>query len=59
MEWITSHGADILAIFGAVVLLAGAIARLTPTNKDDEIVGFLKNLLDNLSPGGINKGRTK
>ena len=59
MEWITTHGPDILAIVGALVVVAGIIARLTPTDKDDQIVGVVKKFLDYWSPGGINKGLEK
>lgn len=59
MEWIITHGPDLLAILGGVVVVAGLVARLTPTDKDDEVVGFVKKALDYFSPGGINKGLTK
>lgn len=59
MEWLGSHWQDILAAFGALVVAAGGIARLTPTKKDDEVVGVFKKVLDYLSPGGINRGLTK
>jgi hypothetical protein len=59
MDWLLTNGPDLLAAFGALVLAAGGIARLTPTKKDDEIVGVLQKALDYLSPGGIHRGRTK
>jgi len=59
MDWIIANGTDLLAIIGGLVVVAGIIARLTPTKKDDEIVGWFKKTLDYLSPGGINRGLTK
>ena len=59
MEWITTHWSDVLAAVGGLVVVAGIIARLTPTKKDDKVVGIIKKLLDYFSPGGINKGLSK
>ena len=59
MDWITANWVNVLAAFGTLVAAAGAIARLTPTKKDDEIVGIIKKFLDYFSPGGINRGITK
>lgn len=59
MEWVVGNAADLLAIVGGLVVVAGIVARLTPTSKDDEIVGWLQKALDYWSPGGINKGLAK
>ena len=59
MDWIIANGANILAAFGALVAAAGVVARLTPTKKDDKVVGWFKKALDYFSPGGINRGITK
>lgn len=59
MEWFIGNATALLAILGAVVMLAGMVARLTPTSKDDEIVGWLAKALDYFSPGGLNRGLTK
>jgi hypothetical protein len=59
MDWIIENGANLLSAFGMLVLAAGAIARMTPTSKDDEIVGMVQKFLDYLSPGGINRGLKK
>lgn len=59
MEWIVENGTNILAAFGLLVAAAGIIARLTPTKKDDEVVGTIKKVLDYLSPGGLNRGLKK
>jgi len=49
MEWITAHYQDILAIVGAVVTAATVIVGITPTTKDDEILGKIVRLLDFVS----------
>lgn len=49
MEWIANHYADILAVVGAVVSLATVIVGITPTTKDDEILGKIVRILDHLS----------
>jgi hypothetical protein len=49
MEWITTHWSDILAVFGAVVGLATAIVKLTPTQKDDTILAKVIKVLVALS----------
>lgn len=46
MEFITNHWNDILAVIGAVVSLATLIVGLTPTTKDDEILGKIVRFLD-------------
>ena len=38
MEWITVHWKDILAVIGGVVTVASLIVKLTPTQKDDNIL---------------------
>jgi hypothetical protein len=46
MNWITENFANIMAVVGAVVVLARIIVKLTPTPADDSIlekvVKFLK-----------------
>jgi len=46
MNWITENFTTIMAIIGAVIVLARIIVKLTPTPNDDSIlekvVGFLK-----------------
>ncbi len=49
MDWILAHYADILAVVGAVVSLATVIVGLTPTTKDDEILGKIVRILDYIS----------
>lgn len=49
MELITNHWNDILSVIGAVVSLATLIVGLTPTTKDDEILGKIVRFLDMFS----------
>lgn len=49
MDFIVNHYQDILAIIGAVVSLATLIVGLTPTTKDDEILGKIVRFLDMFS----------
>jgi len=39
MEWITNHWVEILNIVAYVISGASIIVKLTPTPKDDEILG--------------------
>ena len=56
IELITAKGPDILAFIGAVVAAATLFVAITPTTKDDEILGKIVKLLEYLSI--VNK-RTK
>lgn len=49
MNWLTEHYQDILSIVGAIVSLATLIVGLTPTTKDDEILGKIVRALDAFS----------
>lgn len=49
MEWITSHCEELFAVFGAVVGLATAIVKLTPTQKDDNVLAKVIKVLVALS----------
>jgi DUF1009 family protein len=48
MTWITENFTNIMAVVGAVVVLARVIVKLTPTPADDtfleKVVSFLKTL---------------
>jgi len=52
MNWITENFTNIMAVVGAVIVLARVIVKLTPTPADDtwleKIVSFLKTLGLNL-----------
>lgn len=49
MEWIIAHYQDVLAVIGGLVSVATIIVGLTPTTKDDEILGKIVRILDTLS----------
>ena len=49
MDWIISHWKEIAAIFGTAVALASAIVKLTPTQKDDNILARIIKVLVVLS----------
>lgn len=49
MDWIISHCKEIMAIFGTAVALASAIVKLTPTQKDDNILARIIKVLVVLS----------
>lgn len=49
MEWLHAHYKEILAAFGAAVALASAIVKLTPTQKDDNILSRIIKVLVVLS----------
>jgi hypothetical protein len=48
MNWITANFANIMAVIGAVIVLARLIVKLTPSNIDnvwlDRVVSVLKTL---------------
>ena len=48
MEWIIANGDGIVAIAGAVVILARLIVKLTPTPKDDTAMDKLVETLKHL-----------
>lgn len=49
MQWIQVNGKDILAIIGGIVTVASLIVKLTPTSKDDLILGKIIRILSSLS----------
>ncbi len=49
MEFISSNYEGILAVVGAVVTLASAIVALTPSTKDDAIVGKIIEFISKFS----------
>jgi hypothetical protein len=48
MEWL-SRIEQILAVMGAIMAVASLIVNLTPTPKDDRVVGFIYRLIEVLS----------
>lgn len=49
MTWILEHWADLLAFYGAVVLICSTIVKLTPTTKDDDWWAKIVKILDKFS----------
>jgi hypothetical protein len=56
IHWITSHMGEIVAILTGAVTVASAIAALTPTPKDDTVVGKAYKVVDWLA---LNVGKAK
>ena len=44
--FVTNNWTNILAIYGAAVALATTIVKITPSQKDDEILGKVIKVLD-------------
>lgn len=49
MEWIQAHWKDILAVIGGIVTIASIIVKLTPTQKDDNVLSKVIAVLAALS----------
>lgn len=49
INWCTQHWQDVLAIIGGVVSVATIIVKLTPTQKDDAVLGKIIAVLSALS----------
>lgn len=49
MEWITTHWQEILAWIGGIVTAASIIVKLTPTQKDDNVLAKVIKILAALS----------
>ena len=56
IHWITGHMGELVAIFTGAVTVASAVAALTPTPKDDNIVGKAYKIIDWLA---LNVGKAK
>jgi len=63
MTFITQHYDEVLQILGAVVALATLIVKLTPTQKDDNVLAKIIQILSALSlcnaDGSFIGGKTK
>lgn len=46
ISWVSNHWADILAVWGALVLLANTIVKITPTPKDDALLAKVLKFVD-------------
>ncbi|MBR2864674.1 MAG: hypothetical protein IKC13_00125 [Elusimicrobiaceae bacterium] len=49
MEWIQTNAKELLAVLGALVALATAVVKLTPTQKDEQVLGKIIKVLSALS----------
>lgn len=49
INWCTQHWQDVLAIIGGVVSVATIIVKLTPTQKDEAVLGKIIAVLSALS----------
>ena len=49
MEWLMNHSAEVMAILGGIVMLASAIANVTPTESDNKVVEKLRKFVDFLA----------
>ena len=56
MSWILEHKDALIGILTGIVAVASAIAALTPTPKDDTIVGKVYKVIDLLA---LNVGKAK
>lgn len=56
INWIVTHSSELIAILTGVVTVASAIAALTPTPKDDNVVGKAYKVVDWLA---LNVGKAK
>ena len=56
MSWILEHKDALIGILTGIVAVASAIAALTPTPKDDTIVGKIYKVIDLLA---LNVGKAK
>lgn len=56
INWVLAHKGELIGILTSVVAVASAIAALTPTPKDDTIVGKVYKVLDMLA---LNVGKAK
>jgi len=49
MDWIIANWASVVAIVTGIVTVASIIAKLTPTETDDKIVGYILKIVDFLA----------
>lgn len=45
MNWIIEHWKDVLAVIGGIVSVASLIVKLTPTQKDDNVLAKIIKFL--------------
>ena len=49
INWIISNIGNICTIICSVILVSSVIVKLTPSTKDNEVLGKIINFLDNFS----------
>jgi hypothetical protein len=49
IEFIAANGVNLLAAYGAIVALATAIVKITPTPKDNDVLDKILGVLDYFS----------
>ena len=49
MEWITTNLTEIIAIITGIVTVASIIAKLTPTEIDNKVIGKILQMIDFLA----------
>lgn len=59
LEWIVEHWESIFSWIGLAVTTCTGIAGLTPTKKDDSVVGTIVKLADYLSVVNTSANREK
>ena len=45
IDWIQANNADLVLLIPAIIGVASIVVKLTPTPKDDEILGKLKKFI--------------
>lgn len=56
MEWLVANWDGVLAVLGAVVALATAVAPLTPTKTDDKFAAWLVKFVQMFAINGKPQG---
>lgn len=49
IDFITTNGTTLLQIVTGIVFVASLIVKLTPTPKDDEVVGKIMSIVEKLA----------
>lgn len=49
MEFIITNWKDILLVATSIVTAASIIVKMTPSKKDDEVVGTIRKIIETLS----------
>lgn len=49
VAWITANAADLIAIFTLMVTVFSIVAKITPNETDNKVVGYILKLIDALA----------